>query len=378
MAHSNTILQQLTSFFPRHDFEKLAKRHHKGQKFRSFNRWSQFLAMMTAQISGLKSLRDITANIKSQGRRIYHLGMKQTSRATLARVNENQPHELYKVMFYKMLDKCSGVAPKHRFKFKGKIYLLDTTTIDLCLSVFSWAKFRRAKGAIKLHVGLDVDGYLPTFMDMTNGKAHEINWARTLKLQPGSCVVFDRGFTDYSWYQLLTEQKITFVTRLKKNAKPYFPRKKAGRRSPGVVEDKIVRLPKLDIPLRVVTYNDPETGKQYEFLTNAMDLKATTVADLYKERWKIEQFFRWIKQNLKIKTFLGTSVNAVLTQIWIAMCVYLLLSFIKFKARLGITITNILRLLHLNLFSRRSLMELLKPPDKQLLCSPQLLLWDKL
>lgn len=378
MAHFNTILQQLTSFFPRHDFEKLAKLHHKGQKFRSFNRWSQFLAMMTAQVSGLKSLRDITANIKSQGKRIYHLGMRQTSRATLARVNEKQPHELYQAMFYKMLDKCSSVAPKHRFKFKGKIYLLDTTTIDLCLSVFSWAKFRRAKGAIKLHVGLDVEGYLPTFMDMTNGKVHEINWARTLKLQPGSCIVFDRGFTDYSWYQLLTEQKITFVTRLKKNAKPYFPRKKAGRKSQNVIEDKIVRLPKLNIPLRIVTYIDPETEKQYEFLTNAMDLKAITVADLYKERWKIEQFFRWIKQNLKIKTFLGTSANAVLTQIWIAMCVYLLLSFMRFKAKLGISITTILRLLHLNLFSRRSLMDLLKPPDKMQLCSPQLLLWEKL
>jgi hypothetical protein len=379
MAHYNTILQQLTSIFPRHDFEKLAKIHHRGQKFRSFNRWSQFLAMMIAQVSGLKSLRDITDNIKTQGNRIYHLGMRQTTRATLARVNEKQPHNLYKAMFYTMLSKCSNVAPKHRFKFKGKVFLLDATTIDLCLSVFSWAKFRKTKGAIKLHIGLDIDGYLPTFMDMTDGKFHEIGWARSLNLPSGSCVVFDRGFTDYSWYQDLTEKNITFVTRLKKNAKPYFPRKKPGRKSPNVTEDKTVMLEGVKKPLRIVSYKDPETEKEYDFLTNALHLKAVTIADLYKERWKIEQFFRWIKQNLKIKTFLGTSANAVLTQIWIALCVYLLLSFMKFKAKLGISITKILRLLHLNLFARRSLEELLKPPDKQaLLKSPQLVLWSQL
>lgn len=379
MAHYNTILQQLTSVFPRHDFEKLAKTHHSGQKFRSFNRWSQFLAMMIAQVSGLKSLRDITDNIKSQGNRIYHLGMRKTSRATLARVNEQQPHDLYKAMFYKMLHSCSKVAPKHRFKFKSKIYLLDATTIDLCLSVFSWAKFRKTKGAIKLHMGLDIDGYLPTFMDMTDGKFHEIRWARSLDLPPGSCVVFDKGFTDYNWYQHLTQNQITFVTRLKKNAKPYFPRKKRGRKAANITGDKTVMLDKVETPLRIISYQDPDTGKGYDFLTNAMDLKATTIADLYKERWQIEQFFRWIKQNLKIKTFLGTSANAVLTQIWVALCVYLLLSFMKFKAKLGISITKILRLLHLNLFARRSLEELLKPPDKnEHINCPQLLLWDKL
>lgn len=234
------------------------------------------------------------------------------------------------------------VASKHRVKFKGKIYLLDATTIDLCLSVFSWAKFRRAKGAKKLHIGLDVDGYLPAFMDMTDGKFHEIKWARSLNLPPGSCVVFDRGITDYNWYQLLTEKKITFVTRVKKNAKPYFPRKRPGRKATNNTGDKTVKLEKVDVPLRIISHRDPETDKEYDFLTNAMDLKATTIADLYRERWMIEQFFRWIKQNLKIKTFLGTSANAVLTQIWIALCVYLLLSFMKYKAKLGVSITKII------------------------------------
>jgi len=379
MAHYNTILNQLTAIFPRHDFEYLAKVHYNGQKFRSYNRWSQFLAMTIAQLAGLKSLRDIRDTLQSQGKRIYHLGMRKTSRATLARVNEQQPHELYKTMFYRMLDKCSRVAPKHRFRFNGKVFLLDATTIDLCLSVFPWAKFRRAKGAIKLHFGLDADGYLPAFMDLTDGKFHEVNWARKLqKIPTGSCLVFDKGFTDYLWYQDLCDRGIFFVTRMKKNATPSYLRKRPGRKPVNISSDQTIKLSKMNSTLRLVDYTDPETGKKYQFLTNATHLNAQTIADLYKERWQIEQFFKWVKQNLKIKTFYGTSVNAVLTQIWIVLCVYLLLSFIKFKARLGLSITRILRLLHLNLFERRSLTDLLKPPDNQLTVSPQLLLWEKL
>jgi hypothetical protein len=379
MAHYSTILNQLTAIFPRHDFEYLAKVHHSGQRFRSYNRWSQFLAMTIAQLAGLKSLRDIRDTLRSQGKRIYHLGMRKTSRATLARVNEQQPHELYKALFYRMLTKCSQVAPKHRFKFSGKVILLDTTTIDLCLSVFPWAKFRRAKGAIKLHFGLDADGHLPAFMDLTDGKFHEVNWARKLrKIPSGSCLVFDKGFTDYLWYQELCDRGIFFVTRMKKNATPTYLKKRPGRKPSNINKDQTIKLSKMNSTLRLVDYTDPETGKKYQFLTNATHLNAQTIADLYRERWQIEQFFRWVKQNLKIKTFYGTSVNAVLTQIWIVLCVYLLLSFIKFKARLGVSITRILRLLRLNLFERRSLVDLLKPPDKQLTVSPQLLLWKKL
>ena len=379
MRKYTTILRQLTAIFPRHDFEYLAKIHHNGQKFRSYNRWSQFIAMTIAQLSGLKSLRDIQDTLMSQGKRIYHLGMRKTSRATLARVNEQQPHDLYKAMFYRMLKKCSDIAPKHRFKFAGKVLLLDATTIDLCLSVFPWAKFRQSKGAIKLHFGLDTDGYLPAFMDLTDGKFHEVKWARTLqKIPTGSCLVFDKGFTDYLWYQDLCDRDIFFVTRIKNNATPTYLRKRPGRKPANVSNDQTIKLNKMDSVLRLVEYTDPETGKTYQFLTNAAHLNAQTIADLYKERWQIENFFKWIEQNLKVKTFYGTCANAVLTQIWIVLCVYLLLSFIKFKAKLGLSITRILRLLRLNLFERRSLTELLKPPDKQLIVSPQLLLWEQL
>ena len=378
MGHYNTILSQITAFIPRHEFEYHANTHHSGQKFRSYNRWSQFMAMLIGQLSGRKSLRDITDNLKAKQNRLYHLGMRPTSRATLARVNEQQPASLYKVMFGKLLSKCQNAAPSHKFSFKSKLYLLDTTTIDLCLSVFPWATFRKRKGAIRLHMGLDASGYLPAFMDMTDGKVHEINWAKTLSLPKGSFVCFDRGFTDYGWYSTLMQNGIFFVTRLKSNADVDYLLKRAGRKGKGITNDQQIRLKGIADPLRLVSYTDNETGKQYRYVTNAHHLKANEVADIYKERWQIEQFFKWIKQNLKVKTFLGTSRNAVLTQVWIALCVYLLVAFLNFKAKFGTSMTQILRVLQLNLFSRRNFSDLFKPPDTQPIVSPQILMWSKL
>ena len=376
MAHYNTILSQITSLIDRHDFDYHAKIHHSGQKFRSYNRWSQFMAMLIGQLSGRKSLRDITDNLKAQQNRLYHLGMKPTSRATLARVNEQQPASLYKTMFFQLFKRCQQVSPGHKFSFKNKLYLLDTTSIDLCLSVFPWAKFRKRKGAIRLHMGLDADGYLPAFMDMTDGKVHEINWAKTLRLPKGSFTVFDRGFTDYGWYSSLMTNGIYFVTRLKSNADVEYLLKRSGRKSRGITNDQQIQLKGISDPLRLVSYTDLETGKQYRFVTNAHHLKASEIAAIYKERWQIELFFKWIKQNLKIKTFLGTSRNAVLTQVWIALCVYLLVAFLNFKAKLGSSMQQVLRVLQLNLFARRNLFDLFRPPDRQLPVSPQYLLWD--
>jgi len=378
MAHCNTILNQIASFLPRHDFEKLAQKYHRGQKFRSFSRWSQFMAMTISQLTGRKSLRDLVCNIAMKGNTIYHLGMKQTSRATLARVNEHQPYELYRDLFFKILKQCETKAPKHQFKFKGKIYLLDATTVKLCLSVFPWATFRKSKGAIKLHFGLDADGHLPVFMDMTEGKTHDLEWARPLNIPPCSCVVFDRGYTDYSWYGDLDKRNITFVTRLKSNSGAYQFGNRRKPDSENVLLDQKVKLPGHRFTFRQINYVDPETGIQYQFLTNSKKLKASEVAAIYKERWQIELFFKWIKQNLKVKTFLGTSPNAVLTQLWIALCVYLLLSYFKFMAKFRGSISEILRLLQLNLFERRPLSDLLKPPDKisEMPVSPQLGLWN--
>ena len=375
MAYYNTILNQVAAIIPRHEFEYQAKIHHAGQKFRKFNRWTQFMALMIGQLTARKSLRDIVGNLKAQGHKLYHLGMRPTSRSTLARVNNEQPASLYEKMFFMVLAQCQRFAPKNKFKINEKVYLLDTTTIDLCLSVFPWAKFRKTKGAVKLHMGIDANGYLPTFMTMTDGKTHESQWAKNLKLPKGSYVVFDRGFTDYSWYQSLMESGVFFVARLKKNSIVKHLKKRSGRKSPGVTVDRQIQLGDISEKLRLVSYTDKGTGQEYHFITNAFHLDAKTVAALYKERWQIELFFKWIKQHLKIKTFLGTSRNAVLTQVWVALIVYLLIAFLKFSAKLGISMLKILSLLQLSLFERRNLLALLTSKHEQPPDSPQLLLF---
>ena len=362
MAHCSTVLSQIVRIFPRHEFQTLAKKHHVGQKFRSFSRWSQFVALLTAQLTSRSSLRDVVDNLGAQGHKLYHLGVKAFSRATLARCNEKQPHTLYEELFKRLLARCQSMAPRNKkFKLNEKVYLLDASLVELSLSLFPWAKYQKNKGAAKLHVGLDADGYLPAFVDLTEGKEHEINHARELELPKGSYLVFDRGYTDYTWYQDLIEDGVFFVTRLKSNAIVTPGRNRRGRKSPGVVADREIRLGKLPEMFRLVTYRDEETDTIYQFVTNALDLPAQTVADLYKERWQIELFFKWIKTNLKVKSFLGTSKNAVKTQLWIALCAYLVLSFLKFQSKIGASLQRMLRILQLNLFERRDLLDLFQP-----------------
>jgi len=375
MAHNDTVFSQILKLVPRHEFETLAKQHHHGQKLRKMNRWSQFISLSLAQLAGRISLRDVVANLKAQGRKLYHLGCCQVNRSSLARVNEQQPYELYEVLFHKLLARCQALTPKHRFRFKNKLYSLDASTIDLCLSVFPWAKFRTTKGAIKLHVGLDHDGYLPAFMQITDGKVHEVNMARTLSLPKNSIVVFDRGYTDYAWYNQLNLNDVYFVTRQKKNACYSVIERKDVSDMANITSDQIISLTgtkALECPsqLRRVGYRDPQTGKHYVFLTNAFHLSAKTIAAIYKERWQIELFFKWIKQNLKIKSFLGTSRNAVLTQIWVAICMYLILAYIKLISQLGLSMQQVLRLLQLNIFERRDLMALLRGDPPEPIISP--------
>ncbi|WP_345427254.1 IS4 family transposase [Halioxenophilus aromaticivorans] len=376
MAHHNTIFSQLLKFIPRHEFETLANQHHQGRKLRKMSRWSQFVALGLGQLSGRSSLRDIVTNVSAQASKLYHLGASTVSRSSLARVNEQQPHTLYEALFGKLLARCQGLAPKHGFRFKNKLYSLDASTIDLCLDVFPWATFRSTKGAIKLHVGLDHSGYLPTFMTVTDGKAHDVTVGRTLKLPKQSIVVFDRGYTDCKWYNLLDNNDIFFVTRQKSNATFDVIERRSVTKKSGLTSDQTIKIKgskaaDCPIALRRIGFRDPGTGKHYVFLTNNFKLAASTIANIYKSRWQIELFFKWIKQNLKIKTFLGTSKNAVLTQVWIAVCMYLLLAYIKFCNKLNSSLQQILRLLQLNLFERRGLVDLLrgdppKPLDPQL------------
>lgn len=370
MAHHNTVFAQLLKLIPRHEFEVLANQHHEGQKLRKITRWSQFVALSLAQLAGRCSLRDIVGNLSAQACTLYHLGSAKVTRSSLGRVNEMQSYKLYEALFCKLLTRCKSCSPDHGFRFKNPLYSLDSTTIDLCLSMFPWAKFRTTKGAIKLHVGLDHSGLLPSFITVSDGKLHDVNAARAVQLPKGSIVAMDRGYTDYSLYNTLNSNAIFFVTRQKRNACYKVLERRSVLKSKGLCSDQTIVLTgakaeNCPIPLRRIGYRDPDSGKHYVFLTNNFALAASTIQQIYKARWQIELFFKCIKQNLKIKSFVGTSTNAVMTQIWIAMCMYLLLCWVKFSSGIVLSFQQILRLLQLNLFERRDLLHLLVggPPD---------------
>ena len=366
MSHHNTVFSQLLKLIPRHEFESLAKQHHSGRSFRTASRWSQFVTLALAQLAGRTSLRDIVENISVQAHRLYHLGSANLSRSNLSRINESKPYALYEALFGKLLRRCQGTTPGHDFRFNNPLYSLDASTIDLCLSVFPWADFRTTKGAVKLHVGLNHDGYLPEFVTITEGKRHDVTVGRTLAFPKGSIVAIDKGYNDYNWYNQLTDKGIFFVTRLKSNTKFRIVSRRPVLKGKGLTCDQTIKFSgaqtanKCPVQLRRIGYRDAVTGKYYVFLTNNFKLSARTIADIYKARWQVELFFKWIKQNLKIKSFIGTSKNAVMTQIWIALCMYLLLAFLKFQSKLKKSMQQILRLLQLNLFEKRALMALLR------------------
>lgn len=370
MAHYNTILSQILKLVPRHEFEKLANQHHSGRMFRTASRWSQFVTMTVGQLAGRKSLRDVVDSMETQCQRLYHLGSAKLSRSNLARINEDKPYELYEQLYGKLLGQASQLAPGHGFRFKNDLYSMDATTIDLCLSVFPWAKFRKKKAGIKLNVAMNHRGNLPEFISMSNAKEHEVNAGRKVDFPKGSIVAVDRGYTDYQWYKTLTDKGIYFVARLKDNAQIRVVERRDVNRDSGLTSDQTIEftgsvtVKKCPCRLRRVGYRDEVTGKHYVFLTNNFKLSALTIARIYKSRWDIELFFKWIKQNLKIKSFYGTSKNAVLTQIWIAMCVYLLIALLKFQSRISISMQKILRLLQINLFEKWDLSELLRPKDR--------------
>jgi putative transposase len=353
----------------RHDFQKLENGQFRPpRQYRTLTRWGQFAAMFFAQITGRSSLRDIADSLQAQAGRLYHLGIAKVRKSTLADANNNRTADFFQAFFDKTYQRCAAVAPgKKKFRFKNKLYSLDASTIDLCLSVFPWAKFRSTKGGIKLHTLLDHDGYIPAFASITDAKTSDLAVARTLDLPPGSIVAADRAYIDFAWLLSLNKKKTFLVTRLKKNIKFKVVERHSVIKSKGLTSDQTILLTgskakDCPIPLRRIGYRDPETGKHYVFLTNNFHLAAKTIADIYKARWEIELFFKWIKQNLKIKSFLGTSKNAVMTQIWIALTTMLVLSFMKFLAKLGLSITKIQKLLQLNLFKRQNMWELLDPP----------------
>jgi Transposase DDE domain/Domain of unknown function (DUF4372) len=365
MAHCNTIFHQMLKLIPRHDFAKLENEHGTGRQARSFTRWSQLVHLLSMQLTARASLRDGVASLKARIKSLYHLGVKPVARSTFADANSQRPASFFEALFGVMYRRCQPLAPKHKFRFKNKLFSLDATVVSLCLSLFPWARFRRTKGGVKLHTLLDHDGYLPAFVAISPAREHEVQRARSLRLPKGSIVVEDMGYADYDRYAQLTAQKIFFVTRQKRNARYEVLERRKVNKKQGLLSDQTIRLQAQEGPLllRRIAYRDAASGRRYVFLTNHFKLAAKTIADIYKERWQIEIFFRFIKQNLKIKAFIGNSENAVLTQIYAALIVYLLLCYLKFMCNLNITLQNCIRILQLNLFRTCTWQELFHPPE---------------
>ncbi len=374
MAHSNTVFHQLLHLLDRHDFRKIERNGFRAKrKYRTLNRWGQFVVMMFAQITRRSSLRDIVHQFQFQATRLYHLGILVVKRTTLADANNKRSAEFFQALFEHQYAKCAALAPRKKFRFKNKLFSFDATTVDLCLSLFPWAKFRTTKGGIKLHTLLDHDGYLPAFIKVTAAKVADITVAKLLKLPAFSIVVLDRAFLDFAWLYKLNKRKVFFVTRMKKRINYRVVKRRKVLKIKGLTSDQTIeftgtKAEDCPIQLRRVGYRDLETGQHYVFLTNIFHLSARTIADIYRERWQIELFFKWIKQNLKIKSFFGTSENAVMTQIWVAIITLLLLAYYKFRAKLNHSLSQILKLLQLNLFDRRNIWQLFDPgPTKHML-----------
>lgn len=347
MSYSTTtVLQQLLHLMPRNDFMSFVRQHKADKYAKKLTCWNQLTILLYAQATGKDSLREIETGLRIQDSRWYHLGIQTAARSTLASANAKRPHEIYESLFYKLLKRCgnltSGTASGSGFSFRNDLYAIDASTIELCLSVFPWARFRKEKGAIKLHTLFNVRSQIPELIHVTDGKVADITAIRNIDLSQyprGSIFVFDRGYNDYSFLRKIKEAGHHFVIRTKKNTHLVHLRQYRKVLGKGVVQDErvafILEKAQQDYPddLRLVTYYDDEHKVTYEFLTDECRLSALNIAMIYKRRWNIELFFKWIKQHLKIKTFLGTSKNAVMTQIWIAMIYYLLLSWIKYQTK---------------------------------------------
>ena len=364
MAHANTILHQVLSLISRPEFDALAKEHSTGRRSRVFSRWTQFTCLAFIHLAGRRSMRDGIRSLGTNMKRLYHLGVRGVARSTFADANSKRPAEFFQALFGKLYKRCSAVAPGHKFRFKAKLFSVDSSTINLCLSAFPWASFRAKRGGIKLHTVLDHDGYLPAFVRVTKARLHDSKIVKMLKLPKGSIAVFDKAYINYAWFQILCKAALFFVTRLKTNAVYKVTKRRLVRKSTGVTSDQeiVVSTRDGDLKLRRIGYRDQETGKHYIFLTNHFGLSAKTIADIYKERWQIETFFRLIKQNLRLKAFVGTSENAVLSQVYVAMIAYLILAWLKFRSGIGFSLQQMFQLLQVNLFDSRDLEDILKPP----------------
>lgn len=367
------ILAQLLDLFPRHEFNKCVHRHNGNHRLISFTCWDQFVVMIYAQLTYRESLRDIESTMRSFSKQLYHIGIRgPVSRSTLADANENRPWQIWadfaKVLIAQATPLYAG--EKVAGRLKATVYAFDATTIDLCLKLFRWAKHRRRKSAVKVHVLLNLRGEIPCFTVVTAGSVHEVNILDQLQLEPGAYYIMDRGYVDFARLHRFTLEQAFFVIRGKNNLDYRVIESRPVNRNTGLRSDQTIRLrglqtrKKYPSPLRRITFYDVEQKRLYIFLTNNFTLAASTIASIYKSRWDIELFFKWIKQYLRIKTFFGTSQNAVQTQIWIAICTYVLILIAKKELKLVPSTGEIMQVLSLQLFEKTPILQLFSQEKK--------------
>jgi hypothetical protein len=368
MNQGRLVFAQLTQHLPLTTFRRCVARYDGEHKIKSFSCLDQYLCMAFAQLTFRESLRDIEACLRAQIAKLYHMGIRgRISRSTLADANEVRDWRIYAEFAQRLIAIARGLYVDEPFgvDLKETVYALDSTTIDLCLSVFAWAPFRSTKAAIKLHTLLDLRGNIPSFIHISDGKWHDVNILDHLLPEPGAFYVMDRGYLDFARLYRFHEAGSFFVTRAKSNLKAQRRYSHPVERSTGLICDQTVTLTVFysrqgfEAPLRRVRFKDPETGKKLIFLTNNFALPALTITQLYRQRWQIELFFKWIKQHLRIKSFFGTSENAVKTQVWIAVSAYVLVAIVKKRLNLTASLYEILQILSLTMFEQMPLDQLL-------------------
>ena len=372
MDNDRTVFSQVMDFVPLHEFRKCVRRYHGGFKVRKFSCLDQLLSMCFAQLTFRESLRDIEACLRSVQSRLYHMGIRgRVARSTLADANEKRDWRIYRDFAHVLIGIARPLYVGERLdvELESTTYALDSTTIDLCLSLFPWARFRRAKGAIKLHTLLDLRGSIPTFIHVSDGKLHDVNVLDLVTFEPGSFYIMDKAYVDFSRLFSIHQSSAFFVIRSKRNFKFIRRCSSAVDTSSGlrcdqtVVATGVKSTIKYPAPLRRIAFVDPETKKRFVFLTNNFVLPAQSIPALYKARWQIELFFKWIKQHLRIKAFYGTSANAVKTQVWIAISTYLLVAILKKRLKLDLSLHTILQILSLSVFEKVPILNVLTDAD---------------
>ena len=388
MNLGRTVFSQLLDHLPSYEFQKCVARYRGDYQQKRFSCWDQFLCMAFAQLSYRESLRDIEACLRSLGAKLYHMGFRsKIARSTLADANESRDWRIYADFAQVLIGIARPLYARDPIglDLDQTLYALDSTTIDLCLSLFPWAKFRRRKAAVKMHTLLDLRGNIPTFIRITDGKVHDVNILDEIGPEPGAFYVMDRAYVDFERLFVFTLCSSFFVVRTKKNILLQRRYSHSVDKSTGVRSDQTVILRAIESakaypdPLRRVSYFDAKTNKRLQFLTNNFALPALTIAQIYKSRWQIELFFKWIKQHLRIKQFYGTSENAVKTQIWIAVSVYVLVAIARKRLGLEASLYQILQILSITLFEKTPILQALQPSDshENLLDDPnQLILFD--